>query len=264
MPLRRLFEVLRDRTHRASMADPSYWDDRAKTRTGFARSVWHSESFSRVWDARQQELLVRTLERELFGARGKKLADIGCGTGRITRFLAREGALATGFDFSPATVDAAREETAALGLVADFVVADVTSGELPAEDESFDAALAIGCLAVACRDLSSLERALGAMARVTKRDGRVILLEPIHATKLLGRVLHAPVSSWVLAGERAGLSLVSQAGMGFVPARLALSSVDLPAWVVEPAFAFGEIAIDAVGLLARTADYRLLVFRRER
>ena len=140
----------------------------------------------------------------------------------------------------------------------------MTSGELPAAEESFDATLAVGCLAVACRDLGSLERALSAMARVTKRDGRVILLEPIHATKLLGRVLRAPVSSWVLAGERAGLELTAQKGMGFVPARLALSSVDLPAWVVEPAFAFGEIAIDAIGALARTADYRLLVFRRGR
>lgn len=244
------------------MADASYWDDRAKTRTGFARSVWHSESFSRVWDARQQDLLKQTLIRELSGVRGKKLADIGCGTGRITRFLAAEGALATGFDFSPATIDAAREEARAAGVGADFVVADVTSGKLPVEDETFDAALAVGCLAVACRDLASLELSLAAMARITKRDGRVILLEPIHATKALGRVLRAPVSAWVLAAERAGLTLADHKGMGFVPARLAFSSVDLPAWVVEPAFAFGEIALDAISALERTADYRLLVFRR--
>lgn len=262
MPIRRLLEVFRDRRHRASMADAAYWDDRAKTRSGFARSVWHSESFSRVWDERQQDLLKRTLARELGGMDGKALADIGCGTGRITRFLAREGAIATGFDFSPATVEAAREETIEAGMTADFVVADVTSGQLPADDESFDGALAIGCLAVACRDLTSLELALSAMARVTKKNGRVVLLEPIHATKFLGRVLRAPVSSWVLAAERAGLVLEAAKGMGFVPARLALSSVDLPPWVVEPAFAFGEIAIDAVPALEAAADYRLLVFRR--
>jgi SAM-dependent methyltransferase len=262
MPIRRLLEVLRDRTHRTDMTEASYWDDRAKTRSGFARSVWHSESFSRVWDMRQQALLQVTLREQLGALTGKKIADVGCGTGRVTRFLASLGADAVGYDFSPKTVEAADAETKEAGLSAEFVVADITSGELPAPEGTFDATMTVGCLAVACKDLASLERALVAMARVTKKGGIVLLLEPIHSTKLLGRVLRAPVAAWTLSGDRAGLALVADKGMGFVPARLALSSVDLPSWMVEPAFAIGEVALDAVPLLERAADYRMLVFRK--
>lgn len=262
MPIRRFLEVLRDRTHRTDMTEASYWDDRAKTRSGYARSVWHSESFSRVWDMRQQALLQTTLREHLGDLSGKKIADVGCGTGRVTRFLASVGASPVGYDFSPNTVEAADLETKDAGLSAEFVVADITSGELPAEEGTFDATMTVGCLAVACKDLSSLERALVAMARVTKKGGIVLLLEPIHSTKLLGRVLRAPVAAWTLSADRAGLSLVADKGMGFVPARLALSSVDLPSWMVEPAFAIGEVALDAVPLLERAADYRMLVFRK--
>jgi SAM-dependent methyltransferase len=267
--LGRIVQVLRDRRQKQAMAEASYWDARARSRSGFARSVWHSENFSRVWDARQRELL----RAALGSLAGKRVADVGCGTGRITRFLASEGAQATGFDFSPATVEAANEETqssgaassggpAAPGVSASFVVANVVSGELPAEPGSFDAVLAVGCLAVACRDLLSLERALWAMAKITRPGGQVVLLEPIHESKLLGRVLRAKVSDWVRAGEAAGLSLEQQRGMGFVPARLALSSLDLPAWLVSPAFAAGELALEQAGWIERAADYRLLCFRR--
>lgn len=240
------------------MAEASYWDERARSRSGFARSVWHSETFSRVWDARQRELL-----REALGPLAdQKIADVGCGTGRITRFLASEGAVATGFDFSPATVNAANEETRAAGLSASFVVADVVSGTLPCEPGSFDAAVTVGCLAVACRDALALDRALWGMAQAVKPGGLVVLLEPIHTTKLLGRVLRLGVQDWVRAGESAGLARVAQRGMGFVPARLAFSSLDLPAWVVDPVFAAGEQALDVLPALERTSDYRLLAFRR--
>jgi SAM-dependent methyltransferase len=166
-----------------------------------------------------------------------------------------------GFDFSPNTVEAAQEETRDAGLSAKFVVADVTSGTLPAESRSFDAAVAVGCLAVACRDLASLERALAGMAGIVKPSGLVVLLEPIHSTRFLGRVLRAPVADWIAAGATAGLRLLSSSGMGFVPARLALSSLDLPPWFVRPTFAAGELALDSLPVLERAADYRLLVFR---
>jgi SAM-dependent methyltransferase len=263
MALGRLAQVFRDRRRKADMAEAAYWDERARSRSGFARSVWHSETFSHTWDLRQRELLSEVLSATLGGLAGRRIADIGCGTGRITRFLAREGADAVGFDFSPATVDAAREETRAQRLSARFEVADISVGQLSAPDGTFDAAVAVGCLAVACRDLHALEHALFAMGRVTRAGGAVVLLEPIHSSRLLGRVLRASVSDWMRAATSAGLIPAGHRGMGFVPARLLLSSLDLPRWVVEPTFAAGELLLDHVPALERTADYRLLVFRRE-
>lgn len=261
MSLSRVLQVLRDRQNKQQMADASYWDARAAARGGFARSVWHSENFSRVWDRRQQEILRDALRASLGDLRGKRIADVGCGTGRITRFLAREGATAVGFDFSPATVKAAADETTEAGLEAEFVVADVTTGEFP-QVEPFDAALTVGCLAVACRDLDSLERAFRGIATLVASGSPVFVLEPIHTSKLLGRVLRAPVSAWLDAADRAGLPTVGTRGMGFVPVRLALSSLDLPEIVVDPAFAIGEAAIDRVPLLDRASDYHLLRLRK--
>lgn len=258
----RFWQVLRDRQRKEAMADASYWDERARSRSGFARSVWHSEAFSMAWDARQQGLLHDVLRFHLGEVSGRRIADVGCGTGRITRFLAREGAQATGFDFSPATVEAAKAETRDAGLEASFVVADVTSGTLPGEPGSFDASIAVGCLAVACRDLPSLTRALSGMAGITSPSGVVVLLEPIHQSRLLRRVLTASVDRWVSAARDAGLEEVSRRGMGFVPMRLAFSSFDLPSWVVDPGFGLGEALLDHVPQAQLASDYWLLVLRR--
>ncbi len=265
MPLGRLTQVLRDRRNKAEMADASYWDARATSRSGYARSVWHSETFSEAWDERQRELLRRSLEGALGPLAGKRLADVGCGTGRISRFLASLGAEVTGYDFSPATVAAAEAEAKSEGLDASFVVADVSAGRLPGDEGSFDAAVSVGCLAVACRDAAALEAALKAMARLVREGGAVHLLEPIHTTRLLGRLLRLPVEAWVEAAGRAGLELESVEGMGFWPVRLALASFDLPAWVVRPVFFAGERALGAVPALERAgADYRLVRLRRGR
>jgi SAM-dependent methyltransferase len=258
----RLVQVLRDRRKKQSMTEASYWDERARSRSGFARSVWHSETFSQAWDERQQDILRDTLRSALGTLRDKRIADVGCGTGRITRFLAREGAHAIGIDFSPETVRAAAEESRAQGLSPTFLVGDATTGSLPVEDGSCDAALTVGCLAVACRDLAALEQSFRALAKAVLPGAPVLILEPIHTTRFLGRVLRASLSEWLATADRAGLTPVGDRGMGFVPARLALSSFDLPAWVVRPTFASGELLLDSLPALDRASDYRLLSLRR--
>jgi SAM-dependent methyltransferase len=265
MALGRLAQVLRDRRNKAEMADASYWDSRATSRSGYARSVWHSETFSEAWDERQRDLLRGSLEASIGSLEGKRVADVGCGTGRISRFLASAGADVTGYDFSPATVEAAEREASDAGLAVSFVVADVSAGQLPGKEGSFDAAVSVGCLAVACRDGRALEAALGAIARLVRPGGAVQLLEPIHTSRLLGRLLRLPVGAWVDAAARAGLHLEGVEGMGFWPARLALASFDLPAWLVRPVFFAGERALASLPALERNAaDYSLLRLRRER
>jgi SAM-dependent methyltransferase len=254
----RMVQVLRDRHQKQAMANAAYWDERARTRSGFARSVWHAEAFSLAWDRRQCALLRSTLG----SFEGLRVADVGCGTGRISRFLAEEGARVVGYDFSPATVEAARGEGAPARGELTFEVADVTSGALPCAPGSFDLALTVGCLAVACRDLPSLWTCLSAMACATRPGGRVVLLEPIHRNRLVGRVLRASVGDWIREAEAAGLTLDASAGMGFLPVRLLFSSLDAPSWLVDPAFTAGERLLESFSRLSPSADYRLLIFRR--
>ena len=71
---------------------------------------------------------------------GKKVLDIGCGSGGITLFLARNYPLAhiTGFDVEQPVIDAANARAREYGLTdrASFLRAD--PGPLPFGDESFD------------------------------------------------------------------------------------------------------------------------------
>jgi SAM-dependent methyltransferase len=240
----------------------SYWDSRASARSGLARSLWPSNAFNAVWDERQRALIARALG----GIEGRRVVDVGCGTGRVSRWLAedRRAKHVVGVDFSPATVQAARLESSALvslGVVR-FEQGDVVAGLDAVGAGSFDDAIVLGCLSVACGERSALERAVANVARLVRPGGRVLLLEPIHRSPLLRRVLDLGIEEWIACANRAGLSLVHADRMGFVPVRLVFSVRDVPRPALAPIFGAGERLLDAAPWLAPLADYKLLLFAR--
>jgi SAM-dependent methyltransferase len=257
------WQLLRERRTRDSLYGVAdYWDSRASARSGMARSLWPSNAYNAMWDERQQAIIARALGDVM----GRRIVDVGCGTGRLTRWLAEErGACeVVGLDFSPATVDVARRESPALvssGVVR-FEQADVVAGLDAAALGLFDDAVVLGCLSIACRDRLSLERALENVARVVRKGGRVMLLEPIHRSPLLRRVLDLGLEDWIACANRAGLLLVHADRMGFVPVRLLFSVRDVPSAVLGPMFRTCERLLDAAPWLAPLSDYKLLLFRR--
>jgi SAM-dependent methyltransferase len=240
----------------------SYWDARASARRGMARSLWPSNAFNQLWDCRQRLLIARALGEMC----GRRVLDVGCGTGRISRWLAEErGARhVVGIDFSPATVEAARREAGALvssGLVR-FERGDVLQGLDSLGVGAFDDALVLGCLSVACRQRAELERAMANVARLVHKRGRVLMLEPIHRSPLLRRILNLGIEEWIACANGAGLSLLSADRMGFVPMRLLFSVRDLPRAVLAPIFDAGERMLDRAPWLSPLSDYKLLLFAR--
>jgi SAM-dependent methyltransferase len=258
-----VWQLFKERRTRGSIyGAPSYWDSRASARRGMARSLWPSNTYNVLWDARQRSLILRALG----DVSGRRMVDVGCGTGRVTRWLAEDcGARqVTGLDFSPATVEAARDESSALvssGLVR-FEQADVVGRQAGSNGGAFDDAIVLGCFSVACRDRTSLEKAMINVAHLVRPGGRVLVLEPIHRSPLLRRVLDLGLEEWIACANRAGLDLVHADRMGFVPVRIVFSVRDLPAVVVAPVFGAGERLLDASPWLAPLADYKLLLFTR--
>ena len=74
---------------------------------------------------------------------GMRFVELGCGSGWLTRFVARHGLEAHGYDISPRMIEIAREQAAAEGVDAHFDVADFEELDLKGE---FDAALTYDAL----------------------------------------------------------------------------------------------------------------------
>jgi demethylmenaquinone methyltransferase / 2-methoxy-6-polyprenyl-1,4-benzoquinol methylase len=111
--------------------------------------------------------------------------DVACGTGALTRELARRVGPAgriVGVDASAGMLERARP-----GRVAwiEYVLADALA--LPGDDAAFDAAT----IAFGLRNVPDYERCLAEMVRVTRPGGRIVVLELATPTGLVGRALAA-------------------------------------------------------------------------
>ncbi len=258
-----VWQLFKERRVRDTLYGVSaYWDHRASARRGMARSLWPSNSFNAMWDERQRVLITRALG----DVTGRRIVDVGCGTGRVTRWLAEQQRprQVVGVDFSAATVEAARHESSALvasGIVR-FEQGDVVAGLDALGVGAFDDAIVLGCLSVACRNKESLERAIANVARLVRRGGRVLLLEPIHRSPLLRRILDLGLEEWIACANTAALSLEHADRMGFVPVRLIFSVRDMPRPLVAPVFGAGERLLDRAPWLAPLSDYKLLRFSK--
>lgn len=76
--------------------------------------------------------------------RGKRLLEVGCGMGTDLLQFARGGALCTGVDLTPRSIEISRHRFALYGMPGDFLITD---GErLPFPEESFDVVYSNGVL----------------------------------------------------------------------------------------------------------------------
>jgi SAM-dependent methyltransferase len=252
--------MVRDRLTKQGLYDtPSYWDMKADVYDGLARSNWPSNTFNRFWDERQMAILSRVLG----DVRGLDVVDVACGTGRTCRHLARAGARVTGLDFAPHALEAARAETVAEGLSVDYKLYDALTPPPLELREAFDAGVTISCLAMACREVSDFDRALGHLVSLLRPGGRFFFLEPIHESRLLRRILKMSVREWIERSRAHGLTLVDRGRMGFVPTRLLFAFRDWPSAYVAPLFRSGERLLDASPWLDPLSDYKWLLFRRD-
>src|SRR5215211_4492853 len=102
---------------------------------------------------------------------GMRFVELGCGSGWMTRFVARHGLDAHGYDISPQMVEIAREQARAEAVDAQFDVADFESLDL---GHAFDAALTYDALHHSARP----ELVIASARRALKPGGRLLVSEP--------------------------------------------------------------------------------------
>lgn len=125
--------------------------------------VWEAENYRRA-NGRQFRTAIEALE--LAGLRGGRLADVGCGSGEITREMAERGYTVAASDVSPSMVDATRR--LCQGLPVTVEVQDARELKL---DGAFDI---VHCSWV-LHWLDDIDHALGAMARAVAPGGALVL-----------------------------------------------------------------------------------------
>lgn len=137
----------------------------------------------------RDELARKPLDRALMAClieqadTGAPIADLGCGPGHVSAWLARHGVSAVGIDLSPRMIAVGRREYPRV----EFREGDLLA--LPARDGEFAAAVAF--YSIIHLEPDELGRALQEMQRVLRPSGRVLVafhigLEVRHVTEWWG------------------------------------------------------------------------------
>jgi arsenite methyltransferase len=138
-------------------------------------------------DPKQQEMR-RTFLAEIDFPAAARVLEVGCGTGVLTRAVARLAGVETvvGVDLAPSLLEKARELAADLPNIR-FEQADARS--LPFADESFDVAVFDSTLS----HVPEPERALVEAFRVLRANGRLAAFDGDYATTTVALGDHDPL-----------------------------------------------------------------------
>ena len=243
--LNKLREMWAQRRNREALySTAAYWDRKAETLQGKAVSMWPNNSLNALYEHEAES----EIRRRLGDVKGRRIIDIGCGTGRMSRWFAAQGAEVVGVDFSSGALAIARQESQGdnpsyqLGSI--FELAD---------ENAFDIAFAWGVITTACRERSQVLDALTRIRRTLRPGGKMLLTEPIHKG-FLHRVLDMDIRTFLTIVREAGFDVKAVGPMHFWPARLLLSYVAWPAWITRPVYWIGHAGMQLPGL-SRLGDY---------
>jgi SAM-dependent methyltransferase len=247
--LSRLRELMRQRRNRETLySTAAYWDYKAKSHEGKAASMWRNNALNHLYERE----LHAEVQRCLGNVHGLKVLDVGCGTGRSSRWFAMMGAHTTGIDFSEGALAIAKSQSTGVNptyrLESVFELAD---------DNTYDVAFTWGVLAMACVDRDQLLDALVRIRKALRENGYLLLNEHIHRG-FLHRVLDMDLHTFNAVVREAGFQIRVTQSLHFWPMRLLLAYIPWPMWITAPLYEIGQAAMKLPGL-CRLGDYHAIL-----
>ena len=253
MKINGLLSMIKNRSQRERIySTAEYWNAKAQELCGDAVSMWPNNNLNFHYHIEQMKLM----EEELLDLDGKLTLDIGCGTGRLSRFLAERGAVVTGIDFSERAIALAKSKDPT-GTIAYRVqsIFDL------AESEAYDLLFSWGSLTIACKNRHELSEVMRRLRRSLKSRGRVFFLEPVHSG-FVHRVLNMSTDEFCKVMRESGFEVDKVREMHFWPMRFVLAYVPWPRWITTPLYQFGQ-ALMALPGFRKMGDYKAISARAE-
>jgi len=178
-------------------SSPEPWQEGEKipwNEAGFSRRML-AEHLSQQHDgaSRRFSVIDRQVEwihRELLNGQPSKVLELGCGPGLYTSRFAKLGHICQGIDFSPASVDYARQQAENEHLTCDYLQADIRTAEY---GQDFDLAMLIFGELNVFRRADAL--AILRKAHTALKPGAWLLLEP-HSFAAVRKMGQEPCNWW--------------------------------------------------------------------
>ncbi len=156
---------------------------------------------------------------------GASVLELGCGTGALTRRVARRGATVKGIDVNPEMLAIARTHVDTEQLSDRVTLVEAGVADLDEEpDGSYDVVLAGLCLSELSPD--ELAYALGEARRILRPGGRLLVADEIRPARRWRRILHAILRAPLVALTYLFTQQTTHA-VRDLPARLADAGLDL-------------------------------------
>jgi 2-polyprenyl-3-methyl-5-hydroxy-6-metoxy-1,4-benzoquinol methylase len=231
LELAKLRQMIHDRRHREEVYSTSqYWDKKAAEYSGDAISMWPNNHLNKLY---HNETL-QALQEYIPDPSNKELLDLGCGTGRLSRYFAGRGARVLGIDYAPKTIDIARRNDPE--GKAQYRVQSVFELE---ETNRFDIVITWAMLCFPCHNETELLNLLIRVKAALKPGGEVIFIEPIHSG-FLHRVLKMTPGQFRRTMLKAGFEIDGIRHLSFWPVRLLLAYVAWPRWFTVMLYHLGQ------------------------
>jgi len=252
--LQRFREMLRQRSRREEVySGATFWNDKATTHSGTAVSMFVNHALNE----RYQHEQFAFFDKSLGDVAGRRVLDVGCGTGRLSRHLAEQGATVFAFDFAQKAIDIARRESE--GMSIEYRVASVFDVDMGGDD--YDDIVEIACLSAACRTSEEFEAVLRKLHGALRPGGKLVLIEPFHRG-FLHRVLRLSKAEAIAVMKTAGFEVFATRELHFWPLRLWLTLGETPVWITRMLYPVGETLLRLSPKRFGFGDYKGIAARR--
>ena len=193
------------------------WDEKRRATSGWLGAILAKDIIYRS--------VVEILRQEVQEARGKRVLEEGSGTGLVSIELAKRGATVFLLDKSAEALSFSKRGFAGAGI--DHLATQASIIDLPFAEESFDIVWSGGVIEHFHKEEQI--KILKEMLRVTRPDGRVIVIAPSAEARIYGKAkayadsrkawqpgYEVPISSLREIAEGAGADLVGEYRVGLL------------------------------------------------